>query len=140
MKKFLSLVLSALLVAGVSMTAYADTRISQNMDSPVVLANGRMAYDDDTRTIASGKSWTSYQYYLEKGDYFGCGIGSFSGNVTATIKYSSSVGGSRSNITSKTFKSGGSMAYQVTKSGYYNIVLKNNASSAVSIYCYVTVN
>lgn len=140
MKKLLSLILSALLMASVSGVVYADYTIPQAANTPIVLADGRMAYDEETRTIPAGGSWTSYQYYCGAGDYFGCGIGSFSGKLTATFKYSSKVGGSRSTVKTKTFTSGGSTAFETSKAGYYNLVLTNNTSSPITVSCFVSVN
>lgn len=142
MKKLVSIVLASLLMASMSLAVSAETTFPAAMQGEVLMIEGapRLAYDRETRTIPAGGSWTSYQYYCEAGDYFGGGCGAFSGKLTASFKYSSSVGGSRSTVKTKTFTAGGSTAFETTKTGYYNMVLTNNTSSPITVSCYVSVN
>lgn len=142
MKKIVSIVLASFMLASMSLAVSAEAPSPSAMQGEVMLLDAmpRMAYDKATRTIPAGGSWTSYQYYCDVGDYFGCGVGSFSGKLTASLKYSSSVGGSRSTVKSKTFTAGGSVAYEATKAGYYNVVLTNNTSSPITVVCFATVN
>lgn len=142
MKKFVPILLSAMILASMSLSVHAELPTpAASQGVPVVLEmEPRLSYDKATRTIPAGGSWTSYQYYCDVGDYFGGGCGAFSGKLTASFKYSSSVGGSRSTVKTKTFTAGGSTAFEATKAGYYNMVLTNNTSSPITVSCFVTVN
>lgn len=142
MKKFVSVVLAALMMLSVSLAVSAEVPSPTAMQGELLMIDGvpRISYDKETRTIPAGGSWTSYQYYCEVGDHFGCGVGAFSGKLTATFQYASKVGGSRTKVGSKTFTSGGSVSNSVTQDGYYNVVLKNNTTSAITVSCYVSVN
>lgn len=139
MKKTITLGMALLMMSMMSLSAFAQSQEGFAPETPSLY----WAYDDADRTIRSGGSWTSYQYYCTSGDYFAGYSEPYDGNgpLKITVYYASSVGGSRSSVKSSTVYSNGGEAFlPVTKAGYYNVVIKNNGSNTVTARCGITLN
>lgn len=139
MKKAISLGLAISMMSLLSFSALAQSPENLSPETPSFY----LSYGESDRTISSGSSWTSYQYYCAAGDYFSGYSEPYDGNgpLKITVYYSSSVGGSRSSVASSTVYSDGGEAFlRVSKSGYYNAVIKNNGSNTVVARCGISVN
>lgn len=140
MKKLLAAILALSAIAASSMTVFAQERIPYIPNFPSNLVSPRLGYDGADRTFRVGGKWTSYQYYCNEGDSFGGYIKNLSpedGELTITIYYASSVGGSRTEVESGTVTGGGWDGVYITAdtAGYYNVVFKNTGSKTVTSKC-----
>lgn len=140
MKRILSLVLGAMLVAGMSISVAAESALpsQQTNEVSIVSVMPRKSYEYSLRTIRSGSSWTSKSYYCSSGTTFGGGLED-PVSLTGKIQYSSSSSGPWTTLSTKSLKGSG-MTIDVEDSGYYRFVLTNGGSSSVSVECCVIIN
>lgn len=142
MKKLAVAILVLSAIVSSSMTVFAQESVSYIPRSAV---SPRLWYDEAKRTFKVGDTWRSYQYYCDEGVVFGGSIKNMSpadGELTITIYYASSVGGSRTEIASGTVTgpSRDGVSTTVDTAGYYNVVFKNTGSKTVTSTCGVDID
>ncbi len=101
-------------------------------------------YVNATKTLAAGKYWQSYQYYVEQGRWLvGTGTCNQSG-VKVETYYSTTVGGSREYWsiydTELTSVEDGTNFIFTSESGYINYIYRNTASATRTFNVHIYIN